>query len=180
MLIKRRCRIQVAYASCPYEHLKIGDLGSSTCVCILLAHLAILLPPNEAFDGGTKHVRCTEQKMKCGFSRVFSMARRQNRALTPSKRTSKALISSFVTLPKYSFGSPSFFDEPFRSIFKGVSTRFGRRFIKTDSKRLIERFVQPSKIIFITFSPNLCSSNEDFGTSERMWMRYFVNTFHHI
>ena len=42
----------------------------------------------------------TEQKMKCGFSRNFSMVRRPNRLLTALKRTSKTRIASFVALCK--------------------------------------------------------------------------------
>ena len=37
-----------------------------------------------------------EQKMKCGFSIDFSMARSPNRVITPSKMTSKPRISYFV------------------------------------------------------------------------------------
>ena len=42
--------------------------------------------------------------MKCGFSIDFSMTSCQNKVLRPSKSTSKTHISSFVTLPKSSFG----------------------------------------------------------------------------
>ena len=42
--------------------------------------------------------------MKRGFSIDFSMTSGQNKVLGPSKSTSKTHISSFVTLPKSSFG----------------------------------------------------------------------------
>ena len=110
------------------------------------------------------------KRWNADFSRYFSMVRSPNIVLKPFKRTSKTRISSFVTIPKSSFGEHEF---RWRNETKHSSWRWLYASVVQFINPCWKKRFRGSDMVRLLWYPN-----EDFGRMNKRWTPHFRDTFH--
>jgi hypothetical protein len=107
---------------------------------------------------------------------MITVERCLQKALPTHFRRSKIIKSIYAPQTKILENRKTFRTVVLSTFFKGVSIRFGPRFLEKCSTRRSEMFFGFLK----SFGEHriVCSPNEDFRTSKNMWVRPVVSTFH--